>query len=105
MELRNVPEPTAFQSCLDASEGPILPNRSGDAELFPDNRRRAFPEDFYGAQHFLMRERRDAHLECDAGDAAENFIHVKDLFRDGFSVTDEQRASRAAHGVELSACC
>jgi hypothetical protein len=103
MELRNVPEPTAFQSCLHASEGPILPKRSGDAELFPDNRRRAFPEDFYGAQHFLMRERRDTHLKCDAGDATKNFIHVKDLFRNRFGISDQQRAGRSAQGVELSA--
>jgi len=101
MELRNVPEPTAFQSCLHASEGPILPNRSGDAEPFPDNRRRAFPEDFYGAQSFLVRERRDAHLECDARNATENFIHIKDLLRDRSSVSDQPRTGRSAQGVKL----
>jgi hypothetical protein len=51
-----------------------------------------------------MRKRRDTHLECDAGDAAENLIHIKDLFRDRFSVADQQRAGRSAQGVELSAC-
>jgi len=39
-------------------------------------------EDLYGIQHSFVLKRRDTHLECDAGDAAENFIHVKDLFRD-----------------------
>jgi len=61
-------------------------------------------EDFYGVQHFLMREGRDTHLEGHAGDAAKNCVHVRDLFRDGFSVADQQRAGRSAQGVELSAC-
>jgi hypothetical protein len=43
-------------------------------------------------------------LECDAGAAAENFIRVKDLFRNRVSVADQQRAGRSALGVELSAC-
>jgi hypothetical protein len=47
-------------------------------------------------------KRRVAHLECDAGDAAENFIHIKDHSRDRFSVADQQRAGRSAQGVELS---
>src|SRR5712692_1662640 len=76
----------------------------GDAELVPDDRRHDGAEDFYGVQHFLVRKRRDTHLECDARDAAENFIHIKDLFRDSFGVADQQRASRSAQGVELSAC-
>ena len=45
-------------------------------------------EDFYGVQHFFAWKRRDTHLECDAGDAAENFIHVEDLFRDRFGIAD-----------------
>jgi hypothetical protein len=49
-------------------------------------------EDLYGVQHFLVRKRRDTHLECDAGDAAENFVHVQDLFRDRFRVPDQQCA-------------
>src|SRR5467141_1330551 len=77
---------------------------SCDAELVPDNGRHDGAEDLYGVQHFLVRKRRDTHLECDAGDAAENFIHIKDLFRDLFSVVDQQRAGRSAQGVELSAC-
>src|ERR1700730_4279484 len=75
-----------------------------DAELVPDDRRHDGAKDLYGIQHFLVRKRRDTHLECDAGDATENFIHIKDLFRDRFSVADQQRAGRSAQGVELSAC-
>jgi len=55
-------------------------------------------------QHFFVRQRRDTHLECDARNAAKNFIHVKDLVRDRFGVTDQQRAGRSAQGVKLSAC-
>ena len=76
----------------------------GDTEIVPDDRGHDGAEDLYGVQHFLVRKRRDTHLECDAGDATENFIHIKDLFRDGFSVADQQRAGRSAQGVELSAC-
>src|SRR5580704_6293763 len=76
----------------------------GDAEFVPYNGCDRGAEDLYGVQHFLVRKRRDAHLECDAGDTAENFIHVKDLFRDRFSVANQQRTGRSAQGVELSAC-
>src|ERR1700680_4369450 len=77
---------------------------SGDAEIVPDDRCHEGAEDLYGVQHFLVRKRRDTHLECDAGDTTENFIHIKDLFRDCLSVTDQQRTGRSAQGVELSAC-
>jgi len=73
----------------------------GDAELAPDDRCHLGAQDLYGLQHFLVRKRRDTHLKCDAGDAAENFIHIKDLFRDRFSVADQQRAGRSPLGVEL----
>ena len=61
---------------------------NGGPELVPDNRSHMGAEDLYGIQHSFVLKRRDTHLECDAGDAAENFIHVKDLFRDRFSVAD-----------------
>jgi hypothetical protein len=67
-----------------------------DAELVPDNRRHEGAKDLYGVQHFLVRKCRDTHLEYDAGDAAEGFIHVKDLFRGRFSVADQQRAGRSS---------
>src|SRR5580692_518151 len=75
-----------------------------DGEFAPDNRCHVGAEDLDGVQHFLVRKRRDTHLECDAGDATENFIHVKDLFRDRFSIADQQRAGRSTQGVELRAC-
>ena len=61
---------------------------SGDAEFVPDDRRHLSAEDFYGVQHFFVWQRRDTHLECDARNASKNFINVKDLFRDRFSVAD-----------------
>ena len=59
-----------------------------DAELVPDDTCHGGTEDFYGFQHFLVWKRRDTHLKCDAGDSTKNFIHVKDLFGDRFSVAD-----------------
>jgi len=72
--------------------GPSLGNASraygSDTQLAPDNRRHLGTEDFYGVQHFLVRKGRDTHLECDAGNATENFIHVKHLFHYRFRVGD-----------------
>ena len=57
--------------------------RSGiQLQLVPDNRCHLSAEDFYGVQHFFVEQRRDTHLEGDARNTTENFIHVKDLFRD-----------------------
>src|SRR3984957_20893640 len=56
-----------------------------DTQLAADDRRPLTAEDFYGVQHFFVWQRRDTHLECDARNTPENFIHVKDLFRDSFS--------------------
>src|SRR6267143_1936316 len=75
-----------------------------DTQLAPDDRRHLSTEDFYGVQHFFVWQRRDTHLECDARNAAENVIHIKDLLRDRFRVADQQRAGRSAQGVKLSAC-
>jgi len=61
---------------------------SGDAELVPNNRSYDGAEDFNGVQHFWVRKRRDTHWECDARDATQNIIHVKDLFRNSFGVAD-----------------
>ncbi len=61
---------------------------SGDAEFVPDDRCHGGAEDLDGLQHFLVRKSRDTHLECDARNASKNFINVKDLFRDRFSVAD-----------------
>ena len=62
--------------------------QGSDTQLAPDNRRHMSAEDFYGVQHSFVWQRRYAHLECDARNATENFIHVKDLFRYRFSVAD-----------------
>ena len=75
-----------------------------DAEFVPDNMCHLGAEDLYGLQHFLVRKRRDSHLECNAGDAAENVIRIKDLLCDRFRVADQQCAGRSAQGVELSTC-
>jgi len=41
----------------------------GGAELVPNDLRHGGAEDFDGVQHFFVWQRRDTHLECDAGDA------------------------------------
>src|ERR1700688_5071960 len=48
-----------------------------------------------------MRQRRDAHLERNARDAAERIIHVQYFLRDCLGVTDQQRTCGSAHSVEL----
>src|ERR1700676_3675358 len=48
-----------------------------------------------------MRQRRDAHLEGNARDAAERIIHVQYFLRDSLGVADQQRTRGSAHGVEL----
>src|ERR1700740_176427 len=74
-----------------------------NTQLAPDDRRHLSAEDFYGAQHFFVWQRGDTHLECDAGDAAQNVIHIKDLLRDRFGVADKQRPGRPAQSGKLSA--
>src|SRR5712692_7075862 len=93
-----------FLSVHGLSPGNASRAQRSDTQLAPDDRRHLSAEEFYGVQHFFMRHRRDTHLECDAGDAAENFVHVKNLFCDRFSVTDQQCTGRSADGVKLSAC-
>ena len=62
---------------------------SSSGEFSPNDGRDAGAQNFYGSQHLLMRKRRDTHLERDARDAAENFIHIQYLFRNGFGVADK----------------
>src|SRR5215471_21446792 len=52
-------------------------------------------------QHLVMRERRNAHLESNARKTAENFVHVQNLLRDGFGVTDQESASGSAESIKL----
>ena len=95
---------TSFQSPDFLKSPDSLRAQRSDAQLAPDERRHLSPEDFYGVQHFFVWQRRNTHLERNAGDASKNFVHVKDLFRDRFSIADQQRAGRSAQGVKLSAC-
>ena len=44
-----------------------------------------------------------AHLEADAGDAAEGFVHLEELGGYGFGVADHERAGGAAERFELAA--
>jgi hypothetical protein len=48
-----------------------------------------------------VRKRRDTHLEGDASEAAEDFIHIPYLLCDGFRIADEQRTRRASQSVKL----
>src|SRR5690348_4478760 len=50
-----------------------------------------------------MRQRRHAHLECNARDAAEHFVHIEYFFRYGLRIPNQQGTRGSAHGVELRA--
>ena len=58
-------------------------------------------EDLDGAHELCVGEGGDAHLEGDAGDAAEIVMDAEELFGDGFGVADEESAGGATLGVEL----
>jgi hypothetical protein len=60
-------------------------------------------EEFDGVHEFVMAEGGDAHLEADAGDAAQVFVHLEELVGYGFGVADEECAPGAAEGFELAA--
>src|SRR5882762_10951133 len=75
------------------------------AKLSAHHRRHGPAKDLYRIQHFLVRQSRDTHLERDARYAAENVVHIKDLFRDRLGIADQQCASGSALPVELSPCC
>src|SRR5882757_5717212 len=51
--------------------------------------------------HLRMRQRRDAHLEGDARDAAKGFVDVEDLFPNGFGIADNERAGGTSQRIEL----
>ena len=60
-------------------------------------------EEFDGVHEFVVGEGGDAHLEADAGDAAEGFVHLEELGGYGFGVTDHESAAGAAECFELAA--
>ena len=75
----------------------------GGRERFADHGSKFGAENLDGAHHFWMRQRRDAHLKCEARNSAERFVDVENFFGDGLCVADEQRAGWAARCVELCA--
>src|ERR1039457_3863950 len=64
--------------------------RACGGELSPDDGRDEGAQDLDGPQHLLMRKRRDTHLERDARDAAEDFIRIEYLFRNGLGIADQE---------------
>ena len=50
-----------------------------------------------------MAEGGYAHLEADAGDASEGFVHLEELGGDSFGIADHEGSGRAAEGFELVA--
>src|SRR6267142_2551198 len=76
----------------------------GGAEFIPNRRRHGRSKDLYRIQHFLVRKRRDPHLERDARDAAKNFVNINDLFRDRLGIADQQCPGGSALPIELSPC-
>src|ERR1700733_1474126 len=105
--LEDPSEPRAFHTCAIRSWRPLIlrraNRRSAVLQLVAHNRSHLSAQNLYRAQHFLVRKRGYAHLECDARDAAESFVYVKDFFRDRSSVTYQQRSSGPALCVELRA--
>src|SRR5438552_16630794 len=60
-------------------------------------------EQFDGVREFVVGEGGDAHLEADAGDAAEGLVHLEELGGYCLGVADEERAGGAAECFELAA--
>ena len=52
---------------------------------------------------FVVAEGSDAHLEADAGDAAESLVHLKQLGCYGLRIADEESARGTAQGFKLVA--
>src|SRR5882757_5012373 len=70
---------------------------------FADDGSYASAEEIDGVREFVVGQRGDAHLEADAGDAAEVFVHLEELGSYGFGIADEECALGAAEGFELAA--
>ena len=52
---------------------------------------------------FVVAQGGDAHLEADAGDAAQVFVHLEELGCYGLGIADQQCAPGTAEGFELAA--
>src|SRR5438045_784252 len=79
----------------------VARNRSGEG--FADDGGYAGAEEFDGMHESVVAQGGDAHLETDAGDAAEGFVHLQELGGYGFGVADHERSGGAAEGFELAA--
>src|ERR1700722_19662185 len=97
--MNTVMEKRAFRSKKKVIAAKLSHGRG--REGFAHDRREFGAEDLDGAHHFRMGQRRDAHLKREARNSAERFVHVEHFFGDGFCIADEERAGRAAGGVEL----
>ena len=71
--------------------------RRACGEFSVDDGHDASSQNFDRSQHLPMRERRDAHLECNSRDAPEGIIHVQYFLRDRFGVADQQRTCGSAY--------
>jgi len=80
---------------------PIISESSGEG--FADDGAYSGAEEFDGVREFVVGEGGDAHLEADAGDAAQGFVHLEELGGYGLGVADEERAGGAAESFELAA--
>src|SRR5438270_12280770 len=76
-------------------------DRSGEG--LADDGGYASAEEFDGMHESVVAEGGYAHLEADAGDAAEGFVHLEEFGGDCFGVADHERAGGAAEGFELAA--
>jgi len=61
-------------------------------------------QQFDGVHEFVVAKCGDAHLEADAGDAAERFVHLKKFSGYGFGITHHQCSGRATQRFKLRAC-
>src|SRR5271170_1613213 len=70
---------------------------------FADDRGDFGAEEFDGVHELVVAQGCDAHLEANAGDAAEGLVHLQELGGYGFGVADHERAGWSAKGFELAA--
>jgi len=75
--------------------------RRDSRELVSHYRSHTGSQKFDRPQHRLVRERRDTHLESNSRKASQNFVHVKYLLHNRFSIADQQGARGSAQSVKL----
>ncbi len=52
-----------------------------------------------------MGQRRDSHLKGQSRNAAENFIHIQDFFRNRFGIANQESPRGSAQCVKLRSGC